>query len=200
MDIILASQSPRRSELLSSLGYNFKVIPSDADETIDDTSDIDAELEYLAWKKAEAVFSTHPGDVVIAADTIVWFENQIYGKPHDKAEAAEMLLDLSGRWHDVKTGVCIMTEHFKISFTETTRVHFKGLTDREILDYVNSGKAMDKAGAYGIQETDFADEIDGDYNNVVGLPAQKVSMVLQMLYGLYHPCDPDYFYPDCAQA
>lgn len=194
MKLILASQSLRRQAILHEMGYDFEVIPSDAQETFDSQLDLDAALEQVALSKAKTVQKDHPEDMILAADTIVVQNGRIMGKPKDAGEAAEMLLDLSGSWHEVKTGVCLLTPRFEITFTDTARVHFKPLTDQEILEYANSGKPLDKAGAYGIQEVDFVDELIGDYHTVVGLPIKDVAMVMDLLKLIESPQIPDYFF------
>jgi septum formation protein len=192
--MILASQSPRRSELLTQEGYEFSVVPSDSDETFDENENIDAALEKVAANKARAVQTGHEQDCIIAADTIVYFEDRILGKPTDKGEAAEMLLDLSGKWHEVKTAVCVLRGKMEITFTCTSWVHFRDLSDKEILDYVNTGKPLDKAGAYGIQEVNFVGAIIGDYNNIVGLPVKKLNEVLHLLKEMDQPQTPAYYF------
>lgn len=182
MSLILASQSARRQELLSREGYTFSVIAAQKDEIFDPRLDIDSALEQVAWSKAREIQLQHPQDWILAADTIVYFNGEILGKPADEKEACDMLADLSGSKHQVKTGVCILTPEFEITFTKTTDVYFRELGDEEILSYVQSGKPLDKAGAYGIQETDFVDHIDGSYTNVVGLPMSDVKMVLDLLH------------------
>ncbi|MCQ2465060.1 MAG: Maf family protein [Oscillospiraceae bacterium] len=180
MDIILASASPRRKELLGYFVSDFKCIPADIDETI--PSDVSAEksAEYLACMKAEHIAADYPDDVVIGCDTVVVYGGEVYGKPSSEEDAERMLKTLSGRTHSVITGVCICRGTKKESFSETTEVEFFELSGDEILNYIRSGSPMDKAGAYGIQDGNFlpAKSIRGDYFNVVGLPAGRLKREL----------------------
>lgn len=181
MKIILASQSPRRKEILKDLGYSFLVVPSLYDEHIELANGIDQGVETLALEKAKSVQKNNPDAIIVAADTIVVLDGRILGKPKSKQEAIDMLIDLSGREHEVKTGVCISSINQDITFCETTKVYFKDLEDDSILNYVDSGKCMDKAGSYGIQECDFVDKIEGSYSNVVGLPKEKTKDILEFI-------------------
>ena len=185
--ILLASSSPRRREILEMLGLNFKVIPSSADETVPKGLSPAQTVEYLSGIKAEAVFKKHLAEAVtvIGSDTVVIADGVIYGKPTDRDDAFRMLRALSGKTHQVMTGVTILRsdgngECIKKSFTSTTDVWFYDLTDEEIRDYIDSGEPMDKAGAYGIQGQGvfFVEKIDGDYNTVVGFPLAAVGRVL----------------------
>ncbi len=171
MKLILASQSPRRKELLSTLVSDFEVIPSQSDETFG-KGDIDQALLNVARAKAQEVFDRHPNDVVLGADTIVVDRGKILGKPKSKQEAFEVLKSLSGREHEVKTGVVLLSKNGIQQEVSTTLVHFRDLSDQEIEAYVQSGKPMDKAGSYGIQETDFVDALEGSRSNVIGLPLE----------------------------
>ena len=179
MNIILASQSPRRKEILSNLGYSFLVVPAQREEIFDSSMDLNQSIEWIAYQKAKEVQEKHPEDCIVAADTVVVFDGQILGKPATLEEATDYLVDLSGEEHEVKTGVCILFPHSEITFTETTKVVFKELSDEQILSYVKKGSCMDKAGAYGIQECDFVEKIEGSYSNVVGLPKGKVDAILK---------------------
>ena len=180
MKLILASQSPRRQELLGKLGIDFEIQVPDADEQMDQTDDPARQVAAVSLRKAQAVRS-EPDDVVIAADTIVVCDGKILGKPQSPEHAAQMLRMLSGRAHQVMTGLTVLHGCRQESCTEITTVHFKPLTDREIARYVSSGDPMDKAGAYGIQSgaTMFVEGIEGDYFNVVGLPLCRLYKVLQ---------------------
>lgn len=180
MKIILASQSPRRRQLLDEGGYEVLVRPADIEEKLQADLPLDDALEHLAYEKAKAV-GHGPEDVVLAADTVVVFDDEILGKPHSAPEACDCLSRLSGETHQVKTGVCILTGQGAYTFTETTQVHFKDLDADMIMDYVATGSPMDKAGAYGIQDSHFVDWISGSYTNVVGLPMEKVNEILQLL-------------------
>ncbi|MBN1924197.1 MAG: septum formation protein Maf [Prolixibacteraceae bacterium] len=176
--IILASKSPRRSQLLQELGLPFDVLALESDETYPENLPVEQISEYLARKKA-APFrkKPEPNTLVITADTIVAVDEQVLGKPADYNEAFEMLELLSGRWHIVSTGVCLLAAGKEVSFTSVTRVRFKKLTKREIDHYITHFKPFDKAGAYGIQEWIgyiAVEKIEGSYFNVMGLPVQKL--------------------------
>lgn len=180
--IILASQSPRRREILEKLIPNFIVCPSDASEQIDE-HDPRAYAMELAVRKAQDVASNRPGDTVIAADTIVCLGDRILGKPGDKQEAHDYLRTLSGEVHEVYTGVAVVHEGKLHRFCECTEVHFRHLSDSLIEDYIASGEPMDKAGAYGIQGIGgrFVEGIHGDFFNVMGLPLCALSCLLEEL-------------------
>ena len=181
-NIILGSQSPRRKELLAGLDIEFttKVIPG-LEETYPDTLQGEEIPIYLAKQKADA-YTLKNNDLLITADTIVWLNGHVYGKPADEAEAREMLRSLSGKTHDVITGVCVRTNKKNVSFASTTKVRFAELTDAEIEHYVNKYRPMDKAGAYGIQEWIGyigVEHIEGSYFNVMGLPIQRLYTILK---------------------
>ncbi|MBQ9608364.1 MAG: septum formation inhibitor Maf [Lachnospiraceae bacterium] len=175
--IILASKSPRRRELLAQAGYEFDIIPSDKEEVMEGGT-VENIVMNLARIKANDVYHRfkEQNPIVIGADTIVVYEKEIFGKPKDAAEAAQMLSRLSGRTHEVMTGVCIVSSDENIAFYETTKVTFYELTNQEIEDYISTGDPLDKAGAYGIQGVfaKFVKEIVGDYYNVVGLPIARI--------------------------
>lgn len=192
----LASQSPRRRQLLEAAGFSLTIVPADIDETRQEGETPTHLVERLARQKAEATRGSLAGrateDVLLAADTIVWTEDgDVLGKPVDVKAACAMLQELSGRTHHVSTGVCLM--HLDPtakalatrSFVETTRVSFFDLTDEEIRAYVASGEPMDKAGAYGIQGRGrlLVSGIEGDWANVVGLPVARVVRELEALFG-----------------
>ena len=180
MQLILASQSPRRRELLSLFGIPFAVRVADIDETMDPTLPAAEAVAQISHKKALAV-ARDTQDVLIAADTIVVVAGKILGKPHTKEEAAEMLRLLSGRDHQVMTGVTVLCGDRETVFTEITDLHFRELTESEIQRYVESGEPMDKAGAYGIQggAALFCQRMTGDYYNVMGLPVCHLGQVLK---------------------
>ena len=180
MQLILASQSPRRKELLGLYHIPFTVRVADIDEAMDAAKAPFDEVARVSRLKAQAI-PRNPGDVIIAADTIVVCCDRILGKPHSEAEAADMLRLLSGRDHQVMTGVTVLTDNACITFTDVTDIHFRDLSEKEILRYVASGEPMDKAGAYGIQggAALFAEKMVGDYYNVMGLPVCRLWMVLQ---------------------
>lgn len=170
--IILASASPRRKELLTTAGVEFEVLVSDADETIPvGTPPVDAAM-LTAEKKAFAVAEKCDNCVVIGADTIVVLDGRILGKPNDEADAKAMLRFLSGREHEVITGVCLTDGVKTEKFAQVSKVRFYELTDEEIAAYVATKEPMDKAGAYGIQGKGcvLVEGIEGDYFNIVGLP------------------------------
>lgn len=171
--LILASQSPRRKELLKTIVSDFECIPAKGDEVFH-SGPIDEAQRDVALAKAREVFQAHPESIVLAADTIVVDGSRILQKPKSKAEAFETLRSLSGRSHEVKTAVVLMEEKQTISTVETTVVHFRNLSDKEIQAYVEQGTCLDKAGSYGIQDVDFVDGIDGSYTTVVGLPVELV--------------------------
>lgn len=177
--VILASNSPRRKELLSGLGieYQVKAMP-DVDESFPDTLVGEAIPAYIAQAKANAYQPVMGADeLVITADTIVWIDNEVLGKPESREDAICMLRKLSGASHQVITGVCITTIDWQKSFTATTDVTFAKLTNEEIEYYVDNYAPMDKAGAYGVQEwIGFVgvESISGSYFNVMGLPIQRL--------------------------
>lgn len=182
--LILASGSPRRKEILEQVGMTFKVIPSQVEEVI--TKEIPAEIVMeLSRQKAMDVYM-QLGDesvIVLGADTVVAYDGKILGKPKDKQEAKEMLSMLSGQKHFVYTGVTLVTNKEKKTFYEETIVEFYPLSEGEIEAYIASGESMDKAGAYGIQgkAAAFIKGICGDYYNVVGLPIASVMRNLQKM-------------------
>ena len=182
MQFILASQSPRRKELMGFLSVPFTVQIADIDETMDPSLPPEQEVARVSRMKAEAV-SREPEDVVIAADTIVVCEGQILGKPRDEADAVRMLRLLSGREHQVMTGLTVLHGTECENGTQITDLHFRPLTDREIFRYVATGEPMDKAGAYGIQGGGalFADRMSGDYYNVMGLPVCRLGEILRKM-------------------
>ena len=190
MEIILASQSPRRKELLSLLDIPFKIMVSDADETVDAGLPPHFIAESLSLKKAAAVAkNVETPAIIIGADTIVLSEDEILGKPKDEDDAKNMLSALSGKWHKVISGVAIFrtTDAKSESFYVETNVKFSNLSEREISDYIKTNEPMDKAGAYGIQGkgAKFIEKIEGDYFNVVGLPLSKLYQVLKKEFNIF---------------
>jgi len=187
MTLVLASASPRRQELLRNAGIEFVVQPANIPE-IRLLSESPKEFaERMAREKASTIWndagSAHPlqrAQKVLGADTVVAIEDQVLGKPRDSEDAVRMLRLLSGRKHFVITGVCLLGDEFEDVRSETTHVYFSELSEPEIRSYVDSGEPMDKAGAYAIQglASRWISKIEGDYNNVVGLP---VDLVLRML-------------------
>ena len=184
MTLLLASKSPRRRQLLAELGYPVKTIDVDVDEHIDTPLPANCVAEYLACRKAEAypVTSLANEEVLVTADTVVVLDDQVLGKPASRDEAVAMLHNLSGRSHEVFTGVCLRTTQRNTSFTERTVVHFRSLSDSEIDYYVDNYRPYDKAGAYGIQEwigMVGISHIEGCYYNVMGLPVAHLYAALQ---------------------
>ena len=182
MNVILASQSPRRRELLGLTGLDFVVRAADIDETTDPNAAPFDEVARLSREKALAI-PREADDVVIAADTIVVCDGAMLGKPVDEEDAYRMLSMLSDRDHQVMTGLTVIRGAQIVTHTEVTDIHFRALTDGEIRAYIASGEPMDKAGAYGIQggASLFVTGIHGDYFNVVGLPVCRLGMILGSL-------------------
>ena len=174
-DLILASGSPRRRELLGKLGVDFRVRVSDVDEDISELNPARF-VETLAREKASAIVALEPLASVIAADTTVALEGRILNKPADIEENAEFIAALSNRWHEVHTGICVVHAGQTVSAVELTRVKFRDLSALEIRGYAASGEGLDKAGGYGIQELGMAlvERIEGDFFNVMGLPVVRL--------------------------
>ena len=182
MNLILASASPRRQELLKLFGVPFIVRVADIDETMDPNAAPFDEVARVSRLKAQAV-PHGEGDIVIAADTIVVCQGRVLGKPHSADEAVEMLQLLSDRDHQVMTGVTVLRGTETVTFTDVTDLHFRALSDWEIQRYVDSKEPMDKAGAYGIQggAALFCERMVGDYYNVMGLPVCRLGQALRQL-------------------
>lgn len=180
MKLILASNSPRRAEILKQGGFSFEKRVADTDETLPNGILPAEAVEVLAQRKGRAV-PRAADEVLLAADTVVALDGRILGKPADSADAEAMLKMLSGRTHSVFTGVYITDGEREFLFHTETRVTFYPLTQAEVAAYVQSGEPMDKAGAYGIQGRGalFVEKIDGDYFNVVGLPLAKTAKMLK---------------------
>jgi septum formation protein len=182
--IILASASPRRKQLLEWAEIPFDVIPSDSDETVPDQLSVSEIPVFLASQKAAIIRKiTAPEKIILAADTIVVLDQQMLGKPLDRSDAIRMLLLLSGKVHEVITGVALTNSKKEIFFAETTRVRFHSLTRAEIEHYVDHYQPYDKAGAYAIQEwigVTGIRSIDGDFYNVMGLPVSRVLQELRL--------------------
>ncbi len=184
--VILASNSPRRKELLSGLGIDYEVrtLP-DVDESYPESlQGADIPL-YISQEKADAYRALlQPGELMITADTIVWLDGRVLGKPKDREDALQMLRDMSGRTHEVFTGVCITTTDWQRSFAAQTEVRFAQLTEEEITYYVDRYQPMDKAGSYGVQEwIGFigVENISGSYFNIMGLPVQRLYRELKAI-------------------
>ena len=180
MQLILASASPRRKELLGLFKIPFTIRVADIDETMDHTKSPYDEVARVSRLKAMAV-PREPDDVIIAADTIVVCEGKVLGKPRSEDEAVAMLSLLSGRDHQVMTGCTVARGEVSATFTEVTDLHFRNLSRKEIENYVASGEPMDKAGSYGIQggAALFCERMVGDYYNVMGLPVCRLGQVLK---------------------
>ena len=185
-EIILASASPRRRELLKYIVPEFRVVPADIDETVPADIPPEKSAEFLAVKKARHVSSENPDSIIIGSDTVVIIDGEILGKPKDPSDAERMLRKLSGKTHSVITGVCLCCGNSSESFSCRTAVKFFSLTDSEIRNYIATGEPMDKAGAYGIQGKGclLAESIEGDFFNVVGLPASLLKRRLESFIAL----------------
>lgn len=184
MNVILASASPRRQQLLKMLYDEFEIIPVDISEVSD--SEIIPEIaENIAVKKAQAI--KKPDSLVIACDTVVVLEDILLGKPENFVDAKKMLTSLSGRSHHVMTGICLSFNGKSYSFTEKTIVEFYPLSEAEIDNYIASGEPMDKAGGYGIQGSGaiFVKRISGDFYNVVGLPVARLKREIERFFKIY---------------
>lgn len=182
--VVLASGSPRRRELLGQMGIeDFEVLPAQGEETAPEGLAPDALVARLALQKAREVATLRPEATVIGADTVVALDGRVLGKPSDEGEAREMLSALSGRRHQVYTGMAVLSGGQAFTHVECTQVEFRPLTAEEIAAYVATGESMDKAGAYGIQGRAcvFIRGIQGDYYNVVGLPVCALHELLAQL-------------------
>ena len=182
MQLILASASPRRKELLGLFHIPFTIRVADIDETMDENKAPFDEVARVSRLKALAI-AREPEDLVIAADTIVVCQGKVLGKPRDEADAVSMLKLLSGRDHQVMTGMTVLRGDRILSHTEVTDIHFRELSDAEIRAYVSTGEPMDKAGSYGIQggAALFCSHMVGDYYNVMGLPVCRLGDVLRRI-------------------
>jgi septum formation protein len=176
--LILASASPRRSELLRQLEMSFEVVVSEAQETLDEQMTAREAAQLNAYRKARAVAKKYPDALVLGADTLVCLETRLFGKPASFEDAYQMLESLQGRTHHVVTALCLMhlRDHRQRLVAETTRVTFRALDAVKIQRYLNKVNPMDKAGAYAIQESGdlIVESIDGSYTNVVGLPLERL--------------------------
>ena len=179
MKLILASQSPRRKELLGLFRFPFEIQVADIDEAMDPNLPPYDEVARVSAAKAAAI-GAQADTVVIAADTIVVCDGKVLGKPHSRQEAVQMLQLLSGRDHQVMTGVTVLRGEKRRTVTEVTDIHFRELSDKEIESYIATGEPMDKAGSYGIQggAALFAERMVGDYYNVMGLPVCRLYQIL----------------------
>ena len=182
MAIILASKSPRRQELLARMGLEFTVKASRIDEKMDPFAHPSDEVARISLAKSQAVVDSRaPEDIIISADTIVVCDGLMMGKPHSESEAFSMLRRLSGRDHQVMTGLTVIGDGRTENLTVTTTLRFRALSDQEIRNYIATGEPMDKAGAYGIQglASMFVVGLDGDYYNVMGLPICTLTVLLR---------------------
>jgi len=182
MKILLASQSPRRKELLSSLGFDFEVVKIDCEEILPDHIEIENAASYLSELKADAFRNLEKDEVLLTADTVVAIEGQILGKPKDEAEAKQMLKKLSGRTHQVFTGITIKTISQSFTETDVADVEFDEISDDEIDFYTTNYKPFDKAGSYGIQEwlgMAKIKKMNGSFYTIMGLPTHLVYKILK---------------------
>ena len=179
--IVLASQSPRRKEIMETAGFEFEIIVSNAEEKIEENLSPEEVAKSLSLQKAQAVASDNPEKIVIGADTIVVLDNEILGKPKDRNDAYKMLKKLSGKSHKVYTGIAVICGEKIVSEAVSTEVEFFELSDEEIIKYIETNEPMDKAGSYGIQGRGclLVKGIRGDYFNVVGLPIATLSKIIK---------------------
>lgn len=188
MKIILASKSPRRKEIMDMLNLKYEIIVSDAEETLEEGITAEEQAKILSYIKAKTVFEETSGDrIVIGSDTMVIKDGKIYGKPKNEEEAFKILKELSDSKHQVITGLAILVErngkYEEYLDYDITEVHFKNMTDTEIKNWISTGKAMDKAGAYAVQGEFcvFIEKINGNYWSVMGLPIHKVYDILKII-------------------
>lgn len=176
--LILASKSPRRQEILKKYGYDFEVLLSNVNENVENLSAKNT-VEYLSRIKALSVYErVNENYVVIGADTVVEFDGKILGKPKTQTEAYDMLKSMSGKSHNVYTGITIVTKDKRITESVLSTVKFNNLSEEFILEYIKTGSPMDKAGAYGIQDGNIVEKYNGSYYNIVGLPIERLSEIL----------------------
>jgi len=178
MKYILASNSPRRKQLLKEILSEFTILPSKCKEVIDGTLSPKDLAKSLAGQKCDEVFENNPDCVVIGCDTIVVYNGMVLGKPKDRDDAVKTLEMLSGKKHSVITGVCIRYGKERISTYDESLVQFNDLDKNFIINYVNGGSPMDKAGSYGIQDGGIVKGYEGSYNNIVGLPTELLKNIL----------------------
>ena len=184
--IVLASQSPRRVELLKEISSQFEVAPSSIEEVLDPGLRPEENAQNLARAKAESIAPSFPDCWVIGADTLVTLDHEIFGKPEDKEDAKRILKKLSGREHTVVTGICVVGPKKTLTKAVISQVKIKPLTDQEIEDYIATGEPMDKAGAYAIQGKGsfMVRSFSGSRNNIIGLPLDELKILLKKTY---HP-------------
>lgn len=179
--IVLASSSPRRKELLQQLGLDFEIYSPDIDESVHENELVHHYVERLAREKAQTVLKLFPEAIVIAADTSLGLDGQIIGKPESKNHAFEIWKQLSGRWHDVFSGLCVATQEQMLSQVVQTQVEFQRLTTQDMEDYWTTGEPVGKAGGYAIQgiASQYIPQIQGSYSNVVGLPLYEFAQLFK---------------------
>ncbi|EZQ01320.1 Maf family nucleotide pyrophosphatase [Acinetobacter sp. Ver3] len=182
-NLILASSSPRRKELLAQLGLKFDIFSPEIDESVHDGEQAHDYVRRLAEQKAQVVLAQFPDAVVIAADTSLSLDGQIIGKPDSKQHAFEIWQSLSGRQHEVLSGLCVASQHKTISTVVSTKVDFQSLSHHDMEEYWSTGEPVGKAGAYAIQgiAAKFVPRIEGSYTNVVGLPLHETSQLLNQI-------------------
>ena len=181
MKIILASASPRRSEICKLLGVEFKVIPSKTELPVNPLLSPEEAIKQIAYAKGLEVFNNHKDEIVLSADTAVYCDGKFFEKPKDKADAKRMLNALSAKTHKVITAVSIFSKNKQITFCDVALVTFSSLTDNEIEEYLQKASWQDKAGAYGIQSdaAKFIKKLEGDFYTVMGLPCAKTYQALK---------------------
>lgn len=179
--IVLASSSPRRKELLQQLGLDFEIYSPNIDESVHENELVHHYVERLAREKAQTVLKLFPEAIVIAADTSLGLDGQIIGKPESKNHAFEIWKQLSGRWHDVFSGLCVATQQQMLSQVVQTQVEFQRLTTQDMEDYWTTGEPVGKAGGYAIQgiASQYIPQIQGSYSNVVGLPLYEFAQLFK---------------------
>ena len=180
MQVILASKSPRRQELLKEIFPEFDVLPQDVDETINE-NDPRKMVEELSLKKLNDLDKVYKDALIISSDTIVWLNGKVYGKPHTIENAIKTLKALSGSTHYVYTGVCVAYKGERHVFVDESRIRFRDVKDDEIKAYVYEKMPLDKAGAYGIQDGDMVQDYEGSYSNIMGLPVEKLKDELKKI-------------------
>lgn len=179
MKIVLASASPRRKELLARIVKDFEVVPAVGEEDADTSLPPEKYVCALAEKKCDEVFERRGDSLVIACDTVVVYVGNVLGKPKDAADAEQTLRMLSGKVHQVYTGVCVRTAKKKLTACDRTEVRFNNLSEKFIKEYVAGGSPLDKAGSYGIQDGGVVESFDGSYTNVVGFPVELASKMIE---------------------
>lgn len=180
LKLILASQSPRRKELLGRLDIPFDIIPAQGEEIMNHSLSPAQLVESLAQQKAQEIFQQHPDALVLGADTLVALGDQVLGKPKDKQEAFAMITALQGQTHRVYTGVCLMSQEKTLVFSQEAKVTMCHLSPEQVQYYIDQGESLDKAGGYGIQGVgaSFVQGIQGDFFNIMGLPLSAVAQAL----------------------